>query len=334
MRSLFVATLAAAAYVSSALVADQKADLSPIVTQSLVDAINSNPKATWKAAMPTGKHEAINRREIRRYLGVREETEEDKKLFAATPMRQFTAAEKAMDIPEEFDASKQWPNCPTIPLIPDQSDCGSCWAVAGASAMSDRYCISGQYRNLSISALDLLSCGWGMGCNGGNPLLAWAYWADKGLVSEECQPYPFACGKAGQPPCPEKSYATPECLNNCSSNNGTYTKYYGNSSYVIWGEENYQREIMTNGPIEIGFMVYEDFLSYKSGIYTHTEGWMLGGHAVRMVGWGVQDGVKYWKLANSWGYDWGMDGYFLMKRGTNECNVEMSGVGGLVRPKN
>ena len=328
MRSLFVATLAAAAYVSSALVADQ----APVVTQSLVDAINSNPEATWKAAMPTGKHEAISQRAFRQLLGVREETAEDKKLRAATPAREFTATEKAMDIPESFDSAKQWPHCATIPVIPDQSKCGSCWAVAGAAAMSDRYCISGQNNDLMISSRDLMSCGWGFGCNGGNPLLAWAYWADKGLVSEECQPYPFACGKAGQPPCPEKSYATPECLNNCSSHNGTFTKYYGNSSYVIWGEENYQRELLTNGPIEVGFMVFEDFMAYKSGIYTHVSGNFAGGHAVRLVGWGVEGGVKYWKLANSWSTTWGDNGYFRIKRGSNECNIEMSGVAGLVRP--
>jgi cathepsin B len=44
---------------------------------------------------------------------------------------------------------------------------------------------------------------------------------------------------------------------------------------------------MTNGPVEASFTVYQDFLSYKTGVYHHTTGSALGGHAVKMVGWGV-----------------------------------------------
>jgi cathepsin B len=45
------------------------------------------------------------------------------------------------DVPDEFDARKQWPNCPTISEIRDQSNCGSCWAFGAVEAMSDRICI-------------------------------------------------------------------------------------------------------------------------------------------------------------------------------------------------
>ncbi len=88
------------------------------------------------------------------------------------------------------------------------------------------------------------------------------------------------------------------------------------------------QEIYAHGPIEVAFTVYEDFLTYKSGVYTHTSGSALGGHAVRMVGWGVLNGVNYWKVANSWNEDWGAAGYFLIKRGTNECGIEDDGVAG------
>ena len=30
-------------------------------------------------------------------------------------------------LPDSFDSREQWPNCPTIKEIRDQSDCGSCW---------------------------------------------------------------------------------------------------------------------------------------------------------------------------------------------------------------
>ena len=79
---------------------------------------------------------------------------------------------------------------------------------------------------------------------------------------------------------------------------------------------------MKNGPIEVTFSVYEDFLTYKSGIYQHVEGEKLGGHAVKLLGWGVENGVEYWKLANSWNETWGEDGFFRIVLGKNECGIE------------
>jgi len=90
---------------------------------------------------------------------------------------------------------------------------------------------------------------------------------------------------------------------------------------------------MTNGPIEVSFTVYGDFLTYKSGIYARTTGSPIGGHAVKMVGWGVENGNKYWKIANSWNEDWGEAGFFRIKRGTNECGIESQGVAGIVKMK-
>ena len=43
---------------------------------------------------------------------------------------------------------------------------------------------------------------------------------------------------------------------------------------------------MANGPVETGFTVYEDFMNYSSGIYKRKSNVVLGGHAVKIVGWG------------------------------------------------
>ena len=48
----------------------------------------------------------------------------------------------------------------------------------------------------------------------------------------------------------------------------------------------------------------------------------MGGHAIRIVGWGVEGGVKYWKVANSWNPYWGESGYFRIRRGSDECGIE------------
>lgn len=86
---------------------------------------------------------------------------------------------------------------------------------------------------------------------------------------------------------------------------------------------------MTHGPVEVSFDVYADFEAYKTGVYKHVTGDYLGGHAVKMIGWGVENGVKYWTIVNSWNEDWGELGTFRIVRGTNECGIEGSVVAGL-----
>ena len=65
--------------------------------------------------------------------------------------------------------------------------------------------------------------------------------------------------------------------------------------------------ILSGGPVETAFTVYSDFELYTHGIYKHVSGEAAGGHAVRMVGWGVDNGVKYWKIANSWNPQLGLE---------------------------
>ena len=81
-------------------------------------------------------------------------------------------------------------------------------------------------------------------------------------------------------------------------------------------------EISTNGPVEAAFTVYEDFELYKSGVYQHVHGISLGGHAVKIVGYGVENGTPYWRIANSWNETWGENGFFKILRGSNHCGIE------------
>jgi cathepsin B len=118
---------------------------------------------------------------------------------------------------------------------------------------------------------------------------------------------------------------TPDCNQALLKN----PKNQGKSSYSVSANvAKIQTEIMTNGPVEVAFSVYADFLTYKSGVYKHTSGSMLGGHAVKMLGWGVDNGTPYWLVANSWNPDWGNQGYFLIARGHDECGIESEVVAG------
>jgi cathepsin B len=74
-------------------------------------------------------------------------------------------------------------------------------------------------------------------------------------------------------------------------------------------------------------------MSYHNGTYARTAGspGPKGGHAVKLLGWGVDSkGVDYWIAANSWSPLWGgLKGFFHIRRGTNECGIETTPAAGL-----
>jgi len=81
------------------------------------------------------------------------------------------------------------------------------------------------------------------------------------------------------------------------------------------------------GPVSICFDVVDDFMDYSGGVYSSTE---CGNqptdvnHAVLVVGYNVtSDSSKtpYWIVKNSWGDDWGLDGYFWILQGSNMCGL-------------
>lgn len=88
-------------------------------------------------------------------------------------------------------------------------------------------------------------------------------------------------------------------------------------------------EIYTHGSVGADFEVYEDFINYKTGVYHHVKGSYLGGHAIKLIGWGVENGAKYWIAVNSWNDGWGDNGTFKILRGSNHLGIEGDVVGGI-----
>ena len=86
------------------------------------------------------------------------------------------------------------------------------------------------------------------------------------------------------------------------------------------------------GPVSTGFTIYPDFYSFdpKTEIYEwNGRGTQIGGHAVEIVGWGEENSKKYWIIKNSWGKEWGRNGYFYIARGTNTCKIEENVIAGV-----
>ncbi|CAF4129098.1 unnamed protein product [Rotaria sp. Silwood2] len=285
-----------------------------LLSLNLVNEINS-AQTTWKAK--PSKFMSWSQESIERLMGVHPEYFEHHKEL------EILEHDVPNDLPENFDAREQWPNCPTLKEVRDQGSCGSCWAFGAVEAMSDRICIaSNGAQNAHISAEDLVSCCkiCGFGCNGGFPEGAWSYFKKTGLVTggnynsqEGCRPYTIeACDhhvNKTLPPCQGEG-KTPSCSKKCIDSYSipyNQDKHFGASVYSIRSDEKQiQSEIYNNGPVEGAFTVYADFLLYSSGVYQHTSGSSLGGHA--------------------WNQDWGDNGFFKILRGKDECGIE----GGIV----
>jgi hypothetical protein len=114
-----------------------------------------------------------------------------------------------------------------------------------------------------------------------------------------------------------------ECINKDYPIKYLEDKHKTISSYSISTVKNIQLDLMKYGPLSVAMIVYEDFPTYKSGIYHHVTGNQLGGHAIKLIGWGVNnDNEEYWILNNSWGENWGENGTFKIRKGVDECNIE------------
>jgi cathepsin B len=306
------------------------------LSKEIVDYVNRKANTTWRAEV-TNKFESIAA--VKNLCG----TIKDPNGMRLPAMKHNL---EFVRLPDSFDARKQWPNCPTVQEIRDQGSCGSCWAFGAVESMSDRICIASKGKvNAHISAEDLLTCctSCGMGCNGGFPPAAWEYFRDTGIVTggqygthQGCRPYSFKpCEhhvNGTRMPCSGEG-PTPKCEQSCEAG---YKKKYnddktrGYTAYSVERDEKQiMTEIMTNGPVEGAFTVYADFPTYKKGVYQHVSGGELGGHAIRILGWGTENGTPYWLVANSWNTDWGDNGFFKILRGQNECGIEGEIVAGL-----
>lgn len=91
----------------------------------------------------------------------------------------------------------------------------------------------------------------------------------------------------------------------------------------VKGEEAMIQEIYQRGPIACGIAVPDALhTSYKGGIFEDTTGDLEIVHDVSVVGYGVENGVKYWVVRNSWGSYWGEQGFFRVVRGINNIAIE------------
>lgn len=111
-----------------------------------------------------------------------------------------------------------------------------------------------------------------------------------------------------------------------------YAKVKRDAAPDVGSELDIRRDIYHWGPVTSGFTVHDDFMAWdgKTGVYKWDGASAeQGGHAIVIVGWGNEGGTDFWWVQNSWGTEWGINGFFRIERGTNECGIEENVIVGL-----
>ena len=210
-----------------------------------------------------------------------------------------------------------WRDADIFLPVRDQKDCGGCWAFASLGAIEALRKLKGKGNNNYLSVQQLIDCdSKEKGCKGGWPSMAYNYLGKNGSVLDSDYPY--------------------KALNDvCKSEVVSHNVVARIETSIDSCEEDecltngYQYKLLKNGPMATVIDAYNTlFFNYKSGIYS--EECAEPNHAIILVGFGVDAKTKeeYWIIRNSWGSDWGMNGYGYVKHNPQNylsCNINRYG---------
>eukprot|EP01022_Parablepharisma_sp_SALTPOND_P009515 TRINITY_DN1394_c0_g1_i4.p1 TRINITY_DN1394_c0_g1~~TRINITY_DN1394_c0_g1_i4.p1 ORF type:complete len:561 (-),score=31.41 TRINITY_DN1394_c0_g1_i4:50-1732(-) len=221
--------------------------------------------------------------------------------------------------------------------VKTQGACGSCYILGSLSVIESRTRIATKnWIKPELSAQQILSCSsYSEGCKGGEAITVGKFGIDFGYIQNQCFPY---------------SYKEQKCEYKCQGYPGVkvgaaFASYVGDyHGSPGMNEKTIMKEIRARGPVTAGIISPLALPYYKSGIIacngvlmprenlSETEAEMLRRikegfrpveHLVVIAGWGENEkGEKYWIIQNTWGEIHGDKGYFLLKRGGNECAIE------------
>ena len=209
--------------------------------------------------------------------------------------------------------SVDWRQSGAVTAVKNQGSCGSCWAFATTGALEGQhYLKSGQL--VSLSEQNLIDCSRNFGCNGGFTETAFDYIIANGIDTEFSYPYQGVDGGT--------------CMFSQSTVGATMTSY----TVIAKGDVTGLTQALSSvGPIAVSMDAsLKTFHLYSSGVYrdTHCSSVTLD-HAVLAVGYGMNAATNapYFLVKNSWGSDWGMEGYFMIARdSSNMCGLATNAV--------
>jgi cathepsin H len=224
------------------------------------------------------------------------------------------------DVDEPLPTHVDWRDKGVVSGVKNQGHCGSCWTFSSTGALEAHHAIKFKnWRTSELSEQQLLDCANDFdnhACSGGLPSHAFEYINYAGGLAKEFF-YPYRAEGTGD---------NSNCQFDASAKSKIGARTVRSFNITEGDEETLQRIVATVGPVSVAFQVVDDFRLYKRGIYSSDQckaGPKDVNHAVLIVGYGTEPDVgrPYWIVKNSWGTDWGEDGYFKIARGRNMCGI-------------
>jgi len=224
------------------------------------------------------------------------------------------------DPPTSFDwRFEKRNNQDVISYVKDQGQCGSCWAFSITEAVESAQVISNTGALLDLSPQQVVDCDTAdQGCDGGWPLTAYQYIQAKGQETDD--DYPYYSGTSGSAgtcaytaskvaaklvPGPTQPwiYGVPPCNDSCTKQD----------------ENALAAAVYNMGPLSVCVDATDDWQDYTGGIlfgFCPSDFDDLN-HCVQLTGYDSDT----WFVRNSWGGDWGQEGYIMISRGDNQCGI-------------
>jgi len=203
-----------------------------------------------------------------------------------------------------------WVNKGAVTPIKNQGQCGSCWSFSATGSMEGQQFIK-KNKLVSLSEQNLVDCSTAQGndgCNGGLMDQAFQYViSNHGIDTEESYAY------------------TATGPNACKFSSEHIGDTISGFQDVTSGSESALQTAADAQPVSVAIDAgHNSFQLYKGGVYYEPAcSTSQLDHGVLVVGYGTDNSnTAYWLVKNSWGTDWGMNGYIQMSRNrNNNCGI-------------
>lgn len=218
---------------------------------------------------------------------------------ARSKMTRLELTERLGELPKAYD----WIEHGAVTPVKNQGSCGSCWAFSAVANIEGLYQIqSGKL--LAFSESELVDCdNVDEGCNGGLMDNAFKWLHENGGLNTE-EDYPYVAKRQGCKIKKDKFRVKISGFNDLSQNEDEIAEY-----------------LIKVGPLSVALNA-TPLQFYLGGVFNPLVCNPKGlNHGVTIVGFGEENGKKFWNVKNSWGEGWGESGYFRIIRGVGKCGI-------------